>query len=312
MFFYNKYYATFILISIIFFGCKSQSDQLIDINRFEKEFYESEKKNLYKVIKKYPYLFPSNSSLDVWESFLVDSTRISTYKKTLEVFDKMEEIQEQISITFGLVNSFFPKFKNPKVVTLNSQDQYENRIIYNDSLLLISLDQYLGFDYYPEIPEYIAYNMTKKYISNDVSEKISQKLVSRPNDRSLIAEMIYHGKIIYLTDLFSPYNEDHIKFHSSLQKINWAQENESYIWGYFVENDFLFNSGNELKSRFITFSPFSKFNLEIDKFSPGSIGKWLGYRIVDSYMKNNNVEIGQLLQDDFYKIFSKSKYKPKK
>ena len=52
------------------------------------------------------------------------------------------------------------------------------------------------------------------------------------------------------------------KDDSSLQKINWAQENESYIWGYFVENDFLFNSGNELKSRFITFSPFSKFNLE--------------------------------------------------
>ena len=65
--------------------------------------------------------------------------------------------------------------------------------------------------------------MTKKYVSNDVSEKISQKLVSRPNDRSLIAEMIYHGKIIYLTDLFSPYNEGHIKFHSSLRKINWAK-----------------------------------------------------------------------------------------
>ena len=78
------------------------------------------------------------------------------------------------------------------------------------------------------------------------------------------------------------------------------------------------NEGNyfctkeELKSRFISFAPFSKFNLEIDKYSPGSIGKWLGYRIVDSYMKNNSIEVSQLPVKDFYEIFSMSNYKPKK
>tara|TARA_B100001093_G_scaffold218671_1_gene209678 strand:+ start:668 stop:1606 length:939 start_codon:yes stop_codon:yes gene_type:complete len=307
-----KYYAIFILVCILFFGCKKEPVVNVDIHRFEKEFYNSEKNDLKKVIKKYPYLFPKNFAMDVWESYLIDSIRISTYKKTLDIFDEIPKIEEQISMTFGLIHSFFPEFKNPKVVTLNSQDQYESRVIYTDSILLISLDQYLGFDYYPEIPEYIARNMTKKYISNDVCEKISQKFISRPKDRSLIAEMIYHGKIIYLTNLFSPYNEDYIKFRSTKKKVNWAYDNERYIWGYFIENNFLFNTGNELKSRFITFSPFSKFNLDIDKFSPGSIGKWLGYRIVSSYMENNNVDIDQLIEDDFYKIFSKSKYKPKK
>ena len=38
-------------------------------------------------------------------------------------------------------------------------------------------------------------------------------------------------------------------------------------------------------------APYSKFNLDIDKQSPGAIGRWLGYKIVDSYMTNNNIPI---------------------
>ena len=45
--------------------------------------------------------------------------------------------------------------------------------------------------------------MTKKYVTNDICQKISEKLVPRPIDRSLLSEMIYHGKIIYLTNLFT-------------------------------------------------------------------------------------------------------------
>jgi len=312
MVYYNKYCATFIIILIVFFACDDNQIEKIYINRFEQEFFSSKKSDLKKIIKKYPYLFPSTYDNNVWESYLVDSTRIATFKKTNTIFNNMEKIQEQISISFNLIESIFSNFKKPKVITLNSQDEYENRVIYADSLLLISLDQYLGSEYYPAIPSYITYNMTKKYISNDISQKISEKLVTSPTDRSLLAEMIYHGKIIYLTKLFTPYNDDHLKFHTTREKINWAYENEKYIWAFFVENDLLFSTKAELKSSFISFAPFSKFNLEIDKYSPGGIGKWLGYRIVDSYMRNNNIEPSQLSVKDFYEIFSESNYKPKK
>ena len=85
-----------------------------------------------------------------------------------------------------------------------------------------------------------------------------------------------------------------------------------YIWSFFIENEFLFSTRNDLKSRFISFAPFSKFNLDIDKNSPGSIGKWLGYKIVNSYMKKNKVSIKDLLVEDYYHIYTNSKYKPKK
>ena len=51
---------------------------------------------------------------------------------------------------------------------------YENRVVYADSLLLISLDAYLGKDheFYNDYPAYIKHNNEKEYIIVDVAEAI--------------------------------------------------------------------------------------------------------------------------------------------
>jgi uncharacterized protein YjaZ len=67
-----------------------------------------------------------------------------------------------------------------------------------------------------------------------------------------------------------------------------------------------------LANRFINPAPFSKFYLEIDNESPGRVGAWIGWQIVRSYMKNNEVSLKQLLVMDATEIFNNSKYKPKK
>ena len=310
---YKIYSVILCFFSIIIIGCESKKpvEDLV-IHRFENEFYNSNEENLKLLVNKYPYLFPEQYSMETWKSFLKDSTRLSIYDKSSRIFNNFEVISKEILEVFIKLEGIFPEFKRPKVITLNNQSEYDDRVIYADSLLLISLDSYLGRSFYPELPEYISLNMSKEYISNDIAKKISQSFVYKPNDRSLLAEMIYHGKILFLNEYLTPFNKNHIKFHSNMSKIKWAEENEYNIWSFFVENDFLFSTRNDLKSRFIYFSPFSKFNLDIDKDSPGSIGKWLGYKIVNSYMKNNDVGLNQLIKEDFYKIFNKSKYKPNK
>jgi len=310
---YKIYSVILCFFSIIFIGCESKKpmEDLV-IHRFENEFYNSNEQNLKLLVKKYPYLFPEQYPMETWKSFLKDSTRLSIYDTSSRIFDNFEPISKEILEIFLKLETIFPEFKRPKIITLNSQSEYENRVIYADSLLFISLDSYLGKSFYPELPEYISLNMSKEYISNDVAEKMSQNFIYKPNDRSLLAEMIYHGKILFLNKYLTPFNKSHIKFHSDLSKINWAEENEYNIWSFFIENDFLFSNRNDLKLRFIYFSPFSKFNLDIDKDSPGSIGKWLGFKIVNSYMNNNDTSLDQLIKEDFYKIFNKSKYKPNK
>jgi uncharacterized protein YjaZ len=52
--------------------------------------------------------------------------------------------------------------------------------------------------------------------------------------------------------------------------------------------------------------------LEIDNESPGQVGAWIGWQIVRSYAKNNDVPVAKLLEINAKELFKKSKYKPNK
>ncbi len=83
------------------------------------------------------------------------------------------------------------------------------------------------------------------------------------------------------------------------------------IWSYFVDKELLYSTDNSLNTRFIDLAPFSKFYLDIDNKSPGSVGSWLGWQIVRSFMKyNKDVSLTELMKMDNETIFKKSKYKP--
>jgi uncharacterized protein YjaZ len=124
--------------------------------------------------------------------------------------------------------------------------------------------------------------------------------------------MIYAGKELYIKDLLLPEYSDADKMGYKPEQITWCQENESYMWRYFIEKKLLYDTDQKLIPRFINPAPFSKFYLEIDNESPGRVGSWIGWQIVRSFMENNEVSLEQLLQMDAKEIFERSKYKPKK
>jgi hypothetical protein len=183
-------------------------------------------------------------------------------------------------------------------------------MIYSGPYLFISLNLYFGSNYYTDLPSYISRRMDKSFIVNDIAFKISEGYVSGEDDRTLIYKMIEYGKILYLNKLLNINEEDWVIFNTTLEKMKWTNENEFEIWSFFVENEYFFSTDIDLRSRFLSESPYSKFNLDIDKQSPGAIGRWLGYKIVDSYMTNNNINLNELGGLDHYTIFKSSKYKP--
>ena len=124
--------------------------------------------------------------------------------------------------------------------------------------------------------------------------------------------MIYFGKQLYLKDVLLPEYNDAEKMGYTPEEIKWCEENESYMWRYFIENEMLYSDDQKLANRFINPAPFSKFYLEIDNESPGRVGAWMGWQIVQSYIKNNDVSLEQVLQLNAKELFEKSKYKPKK
>jgi uncharacterized protein YjaZ len=59
-------------------------------------------------------------------------------------------------------------------------------------------------------------------------------------------------------------------------------------------------------------APYSKFYTEDDAKSPGRVGQYIGWQIVRSFMKKNEVSLQKLIHLDEEEIFKKSGYKPKK
>ena len=116
---------------------------------------------------------------------------------------------------------------------------------------------------------------------------------------------------MYLIDSYLPQIQDSIKIGFSKDKYDWTLANKEEIWMYFIDKDLLFSTDTNLNRRFLDDAPFSKFYMEQDNLSPGRIGVWLGWQIVNAYMQKNDVSLQQLLETDEEIIFKKSKYKPR-
>jgi hypothetical protein len=190
---------------------------------------------------------------------------------------------------------------------------YNSKAIYANDKLIIALELYLGKDVkFYTFPEYLRQNFEERQMMPDIVTSYALRKIPPPSEKTLLAEMIYYGKELFLKDLVLPNHTDAEKIGYLPQQQSWCQENESYIWRFFIEEDLLFSSDTKLQTRFINVAPFSKFYLEIDNESPGRVGQWIGWQIVRSFMENNEVSLQDMLKMDAKEIFEKSKYKPKK
>ena len=308
---YKKLF-TFIFYLFFITGCSEiDNSSEIEVIRFEKEFYSSKDGELDALINKYPYLFPNQFSDSVWLNKKNDSIELELYRKSSLVFSDFNFNSKKLKTIFSKAKNL-EAFKYPTIVSLINKGNFEDRVIYADSLLFVSLNFYLGSSYYNNLPNYISERMEISYISNDIAYKISEKFVNNLEDRTLLSNMITHGKILYINKLINASEEERIIFNTTKEKLAWAVENEFEIWSYFVEKELFYDTDLDLRSRFMSPAPYSKFNLDVDKKSPGGIGRWLGFKIVNSYMNNNQITVNQLLDIDHYTIFKNSKYKPLK
>ena len=104
-----------------------------------------------------------------------------------------------------------------------------------------------------------------------------------------------------------------IKIGYTDSELEWVKENELYIWQYFVERQVLYQTEVEWVQRFLEPAPFSKFYLQLDNESPGRVGRWIGWQIIDNYMSQYpETSLEELLRMPAQKLFNLSKYKPKR
>ena len=285
----------------------------LKVERFDKIFYETPVANLSQIKQKYPYLFPIATPDSVWVNKMKNPLNRELYTEVQKKYSNFEKVNADLDNLFRHIKYYFPKTKTPKVITLISEMDYQNKAIYADSLVVISLDLYLGKNHkFYEFPEYLKQNFEENQIMPDIVSSFAATKIPNFSDKTLLSQMIYAGKELYLKDVLLPDTTDAEKIGYTQEQITWCQENESYMWRHFMENNLLYSTDSKLPNRFINVAPFSKFYLEIDNDTPGRVGTWVGWQIVRSFMNNNDVTLQQALQMDPMELFQKSKYKPKK
>ena len=305
------------LIIILFISCsdtKVSEQNILKIERFEKIFYESDSSSISEVKSKYPFFFPDNFPDEIWINRLNDPIQREIYNEILYKYDDILLLEKRITDFFINSSKAFELTISPRLITVNTDVDYRNRIILTDSILLIGLDNYLGANhrFYEGIPEYIKEDLNPQNIISDIASEYAGKLIPRLDDYTFLDKIINHGKILYYKDICLNDVPEKIKIGYSEKKLKWAIENEYFVWTYFVENNILFNPDNKLNSRFINNAPFSRFYLENDKDTSEMIGKFIGWNIVKSFMKNNDISFKKMTETKPIEIYMRSKYKPKK
>lgn len=226
-------------------------------------------------------------------------------------YQDFSEIESELATMFRRVKFYYPDFKIPKIVTFASGfGGYD--LVVNKDLIIIGLDYFLGHNakFKPnDFPEYILKHYEKENISTKIAYFIAQRY-SEENlqDNTMLAQMIFHGKVYHFTKTMLPCTNDSLIIEYSADDLEKSALLDGFTWNHFQKNQLFYTTDNTIIIKYIDFRPHT---LEIGEKCPGRIGRWLGYEIVKSYAENNNVSIQDLMKtQDAKLIFNKSKYKP--
>ena len=324
-----KFYMKYFLFSVVFFvfmvSCKrdnglekeiSKINTQIDIERFDRLFGQvTSVSDLKQLQTAYPFMFSERYSDTFWIEKASDTLQKQLLDEVEKQFQNIDATKQEIESLFNHLTYYFPNFTPPRVITVTSDVDYRNKVIVTDTIALISLDTYLGseHEFYQGIQKYIAADMNKEQIVVDMAGEYAKKFMYQQDTKTLLDEMIYYGKQLYFKDVMVPFKTEAQRIAYTEDQLDWAQNNENYIWRYFVERELLYSTDSKLPARFIIDAPFSKFYLEeIDAQSPDKLGQYIGWQIVRAYMDNNNVPLIDMLDASTEEIFNNSKFKPRK
>jgi hypothetical protein len=148
-----KKHLFLLALSLFIFSCQKQTkvQKAVEaiplefkVERFDKLFFETQTKDLPKLKQQYPYFFPTGNDDKVWLSKMEHPQWRELYGEVQKKFGNFETQTTQLEDVFKHIKYYFPKTKTPKIITLISEMDYQNKVIYTDSLVLISLELYLG------------------------------------------------------------------------------------------------------------------------------------------------------------------------
>ncbi|MCU0433875.1 MAG: hypothetical protein MUC87_10515 [Bacteroidia bacterium] len=245
---------------------------------------------------------------------LGDKDLLELRKECLTRFTDLSVTEKELTEAFRYFRYHFPKRALPrKVCAVNTNFNFS--FVHTEGVYGISLEYFLGTrsKWYDAIqqpmfkrvrynPEYIPAGFVRGWLLTEFPYN------SEKND--VLNRIIYEGKLLYVSRALLRDTHDSVLTGYSQRQLDWCEASEGSIWAAMIEKKLIYSETEDDLNHMTAEAPFTA---GFPRESPGAVGRWTGWRIVQAYMERNpQTTLEQLMgMNDAQIILNKSKYKPK-
>jgi hypothetical protein len=234
-------------------------------------------------------------------------------REVQRVFGDAGSLRAEFNQAFANLKFYYPEAKLPRVEILVTG--LDNDMFVSDTLIMVSLDYYLGpgARYRPNTYDYLLRQYQRENIVPSAMLVLGMNYYnfSDLTDETVLADMIAYGKAFYFAKHMLPCTPDSVFIWYTDEEIKGARSNQDLIWYRLIEDQVLYSTNHTVKQRYLGERPNT---IEVGEKCPGRIAQWVGWEIVNSYMKSHPSttlpELMTMLDAD--QLFKESKYKPVK
>lgn len=199
---------------------------------------------------------------------------------------------------FQRMKILLPKIKQPKhIFWINSL--FNSSVSIAENAIAIGVERYLGpsskvVQRLPSNPFYgwIKEGMDERYLARDVISGWLSYHALKETKGSLAEEMIRCGKILVITEKLLPDISTATVLRYQEKDLNWALSSEASIWKYIINEQLLYDKGEDTQQGLLHEGPFTG---GLPHESPDRLGQFMGYRIVLQYVELHQPSLESLL-----------------
>ncbi len=176
-------------------------------------------------------------------------------------------------------------------------------ILFVDSVMLIALNHYLGQEYegYSHWPVYMRFSKAPQYMPYDIAEALvaTEYPYAGGDNATALARMLYEGALIAAKlELVGCDAEPMYALGYRPEQYRFLTDEEASLWNTAVGHRLIFDTSATTASQLVDPAPATRL---LDERAPGRAGRYLGWRIVESYRRTHpEATLPFLLSPEFY------------
>lgn len=306
------YYLFQMITAIMLSSCQEQHvGRQLEINRLDKalyKYYELDSLSKEGVVAEFGKAIDSwlqIQGVSEWSDSVLEqyshTPAIELFSKDIqERFSQIDSIQRVLSVIEYNMDNQFSGNEIPKIYSVVSP--YTQSIFIADSIMFVGLNHYLGDDYrgYDYFESYQRNVKTPKHMPYDVAEAlISSRYPYQPKKNATVLNMLlYNGAVIYTLMNIIPNAELSESLGYNTDQLKWLVDNESEAWNALIVRKLLYSPIATDAERLVLPAPATTI---LHPDAPGRAGRYIGYKIVASYMNSNkDASLSDILSPSFY------------